>query len=322
MSRPVVRVTRRLPGEVEAALAAEFRVELNASDTPLTGPELHRALRESDAVLCTVTDRLAADVIGAPPVRCRLLANFGVGYNHIDLAAARAAGIAVSTTPGVLTDATADLTMGLILAVARRMGEGERLLRRGGWSGWTPTQLLGRDVSGARLGIIGFGRIGQAVARRAGAGFGMEVRFWTPRADAHAALAVGAEAAESVDALLPWADFVSLHCPATPETHHLIDARRLGLMRREAFLINTARGDVVDEVALVKALQERTIAGAALDVYQGEPRVPAELRGLENAVLLPHLGSATREARTAMGLRALENLWAFFAGGDLPDRVA
>ena len=322
MNRPLVRVTRRLPPDVEAALAAEFAVELNPSDVPLPAGELHRAMRGADALLCTVTDRLDADVIGPPPVRCRLLANFGVGYNHIDLAAARAAGIAVTNTPGVLTDATADLTMALILVVARRMGEGERLLRRGEWRGWTPTQLLGRDVAGARLGIIGFGRIGQAVAQRAPAGFGMEVRVWTPRPNLPAARLAGAEPMETVDELVAWADFVSLHCPSTPETRHLIDARRLALMRREAFLVNTARGDVVDEVALVKALQNHTIAGAALDVYEGEPRVPPELAAMENVVLLPHLGSATREARTAMGLRALRNLSAFFAGRDLPDRVA
>jgi lactate dehydrogenase-like 2-hydroxyacid dehydrogenase len=251
-----------------------------------------------------------------------MLANFGVGYNHIDLAAARAAGLVVTNTPGVLTDATADLTLALILAVARRIGEGERLVRAGRWSGWTPTQLLGRSVAGATLGIIGFGRIGQAVARRASHGFGMEVGFWTPRPPEPAvAAAAGARACESLEALLATSDFVSLHCPVSAETRGLINGTRLRQMRSSAFLINTARGEVVDEAALIAALRDGVIAGAGLDVYQGEPAIPDGLRELENVVLLPHLGSATREARLAMGLRALENLTAFFGGGALPDRV-
>ena len=321
MSRPVVRVTRRLPGAVEAALAARFDARLNPDDEPLTQDELHASLREADAVLCTVTDRIDGAVIGSGPLRCRLLANFGVGFNHIDLAAARAAGIAVSNTPGVLTEATADLTIALMLAVARRIGEGERLVRSGRWPGWTPTQLLGRMVSGGTLGIIGFGRIGQAVARRASGGFGMRVLFTTPHPPPmEAAAALGAEPT-SLEVVLAESDFVSLHCPATAATRHLMNDERFRLMRSDACLINTARGDVVDETALVNALREHVIAGAALDVYEGEPAVPPGLIAMENVVLLPHLGSATGETREAMGLRALQNLAAFFAGGELPDRV-
>ena len=322
MSRPVVRVTRRLPRAVEVALAARFDVRLNSDDHSMTQEELHAALREADALLCTVTDRIDAAVIGTPPIRCRLLANFGVGFNHVDLPAARAAGITVTNTPGVLTEATADLTIGLMLAVARRIGEGERLVRAGRWTGWNPTQLMGQMVSGRTLGIIGFGRIGQAVARRASHGFGMRVLFATPNPPpAELAAALGA-APCSLEALLDESDFVSLHCPATPATRHLMNASRLRRMRPGAFLINTARGDVVDEVALVNALRESTLAGAALDVYEGEPAVPPALCTMENVVLLPHLGSATEETRVAMGLRALANLAAFFGGGELPDRVA
>ena len=321
MSRPVVSVTRRLPREVEEALAVRFDARLNADDHPMTHEELHAALRDADALLCTVTDRIDAAVIGTPPVRCRLLANFGVGFNHVDLPAARAAGIAVTNTPGVLTEATADLTIALMLAVARRTGEGERLVRSGRWTGWYPTQLMGQMVSGRTLGVVGVGRIGQAVARRASHGFGMRVLFATPHPPpAELAATLGAVACP-LDALLGESDFVSLHCPATPATRHLMDAGRLRRMRPGAFLINTARGDIVDEVALVNALREHTIAGAALDVYEGEPAVPAELRAMENVVLLPHLGSATEETRVAMGLRALANLAAFFDNGELPDRV-
>lgn len=321
MRRPVVRVTRRLPGAVEAALAARFDTRLNPGDEPLTQEELHASLREADALLCTVTDRIDAAVIGSGPIRCRLLANFGVGFNHIDVARARGAGMAVTNTPGVLTEATADLTIALMLAVARRIGEGERLVRAGRWAGWNPTQLLGEMVSGRTLGIIGFGRIGQAVARRASRGFGMRVLFTTPNPPpAEAAAALGA-AARSLEDVLAESDFVSLHCPATPATRHLMNGGRLRLMRPGAFLINTARGDVVDEVALVNALRERVIAGAALDVYEGEPAVPPDLIAMENVVLLPHLGSATEATRVAMGLRALTNLSAFFAGSELPDRI-
>jgi lactate dehydrogenase-like 2-hydroxyacid dehydrogenase len=236
--------------------------------------------------------------------------------------AARARDIAVSNTPDVLTDATADLAMTLLLMVARRAGEGERLVRGGQWTGWRPTQMLGTQVSGKTLGLIGMGRIARAVARRAHAGFGMRVIFHDPYPPPpEVAASLGAEPRGSVEEVLAEADFVSLHCPATPETRHLMNQERLGRMRREAFLINTARGDVVDEAALVAALKGGRLAGAGLDVYEREPQVSPELMTMENVVLLPHLGSATQETRVAMGMRALENLRLFFQGSPLRDKV-
>ena len=321
MARPLVIVTRRLPESVERQLAAAFDVRLNPTDSPSTPDSLAEALREADGVLCTVTDRVSAEVIASTPRRARILANFGVGYNHIDVDAARAAGIAVTNTPGVLTDDTADLVMALMLAAARRTGEGERLLRAGAWSGWRPTQLLGTRVTGKVLGIVGLGRIGRAVAERARLGFGMKILAYSPSLNAGAEAAPGVTACDSLDALLAASDFVSLHCPATPGTRHLINARALSCMRPEAILVNTSRGEVVDEAALADALERRVIAAAGLDVYEREPDVPAALLRLDNVVLLPHLGSATTDTRIAMGERALANLVAFFHDGTPPDRV-
>lgn len=321
MARPLVIVTRRLPESVERQLAAAFDVRLNPTDIPSTPDSLAEALREADGVLCTVTDRVSAEVIASTPRRARILANFGVGYNHIDVDAARAAGIAVTNTPGVLTDDTADLVMALMLAAARRTGEGERLLRAGAWSGWRPTQLLGTRVTGKVLGIVGLGRIGRAVAERARLGFGMKILAYSPSLNAGAEAAPGVTACDSLDALLAASDFVSLHCPATPGTRHLINARALSCMRPEAILVNTSRGEVVDEAALADALERRVIAAAGLDVYEREPDVPAALLRLDNVVLLPHLGSATTDTRIAMGERALANLVAFFHDGTPPDRV-
>ena len=321
MARPLVIVTRRLPESVERQLAAAFDVRLNPTDIPSTPDSLADALREADGVLCTVTDRVSAEVIASTPRRARILANFGVGYNHIDVGAARAAGIAVTNTPGVLTDDTADLVMALMLAAARRTGEGERLLRAGAWSGWRPTQLLGTRVTGKVLGIVGLGRIGRAVAERARLGFGMKILAYSPSLNAGAEAAPGVTACDSLDALLAASDFVSLHCPATPGTRHLINARALSCMRPEAILVNTSRGEVVDEAALADALERRVIAAAGLDVYEREPDVPAALLRLDNVVLLPHLGSATTDTRIAMGERALANLVAFFHDGTPPDRV-
>lgn len=319
-ARPLVWVTRRLPARVEAALHERFEVRQRAEDAPLDAEALRAAFREADGVLSTVTDRIDATCLAQPSRRARVLANFGVGVNHIDLAAARAAGVVVTNTPDVLTDDTADLALLLMLALLRRAGEGERLLRAGGWDGWRPTQLLGTRLTGKTLGIVGLGRIGQAVARRATLGFGMRVLAWsrTPRVVA----GVPIEQVATLDALLAGADIVSLHCPATPATRHLIDAAALARMPRHAVLINTARGDVVDEAALAAALQAGQIAGAGLDVYEHEPAVHAGLRDRQDVVLLPHLGSATTETREAMGLRALENLVQYFAGADAPDRVA
>jgi lactate dehydrogenase-like 2-hydroxyacid dehydrogenase len=250
------------------------------------------------------------------------VANFGVGFNNIDVDAAKARGIAVSNTPDVLTDATADLAMTLLLMVARRTGEGERHLRGGQWTGWRPTHMMGTQVSGKTLGLVGMGRIARAVAHRAHHGFGMRILFHDPfPPPADVARALGAEQKQSVEEVLREADFVSLHCPATPETRHLINRERLALMRPDAFLVNTARGDVVDEAALVEALLAKRIAGAGLDVYEREPQVTQALTAMDNVVLLPHLGSATTETRVAMGMRAFENLQLFFSGKPLRDRV-
>jgi lactate dehydrogenase-like 2-hydroxyacid dehydrogenase len=279
-------------------------------------------LTEADGVLCTVTDRITAAVLSAEPLRCRILANFGVGYNHIDVAEAGRRGIVVSNTPGVLTEATADLTLALILMVARRCGEGERLIRAGQWTSWTPTQLMGADVAGRSLGIIGLGRIGRAVARRAHAGFGMKVLSYTPHPVPPAEAAeLGVTQMSNLKGVLAESDFVSLHCPANAATYHLIHAERLRLMKPTAFLINTARGDIVEPRDLVQALDEEWIAGAGLDVYEEEPRVPAELMDRDNVVLLPHLGSATLSTRVAMGRTSVENLRAFFRDGRVPDAI-
>lgn len=323
MKHPTVIVTRRLPDAVERELQARFDARLNRDDRAFDAGELSRALQHCDGLLCTVTDRVTRAVLSVQPLRARILANFGVGYNHIDLGAAGERRLTVTNTPGVLTESTADLTMALLLMVARRLGEGERELRAGRWSGWRPTHMMGGDVAGQRLGIVGLGRIGQAVARRAHHGFGMRVYSYSPRPVPDAvAQAHGVTQVATLAELLALADFVSLHCPATPETRHLIGGAELGRMKPSAFLINTARGDVVDEPALIQALAAGTIAGAGLDVYEHEPRVPPELIARENVVLLPHLGSATESTRVAMGMRAVENLSAFFDRGESLDPVS
>jgi len=308
---------------VEEQLAREFDAQLNRDDHAFTAGELQDALRTADAVLPTVTDKLTADVLSAEPLRARILANYGVGFNHIDLGAAKGRGLVVTNTPDVLTDDTADDAILLMLMVARRAGEGERHVRSRAWTGWRPTHMVGTKVSGKTLGMVGMGRIARAAARRARLGFGMRVVFHDPYAPPPELVAeLGLESRSSVDDVVREADFLSLHCPATPETRHLMDARRFALMQPTAFLINTARGDVVDEAALIAALRAGTIAGAALDVYEREPVVSPELLTMENVVLLPHLGSATRETRVAMGVRTLDNLRAFFSGATPRDRVA
>jgi glyoxylate reductase len=322
VAKPVVVVTRRWPQAVEEALAARFDTRFNRADRALGQGELADALANADALCPTVTDRIGAELLDAATVRVRLVASFGVGFEHIDIEAARRRGIQVTNTPDVLTDCSADLAMLLILMCARRAGEGERDLRAGRWSGWRPTHLMGAKVSGATLGIIGMGRIGTALARRARHGFGMHILCHS-RSPVAADLIRELGATEVVlDDLLARADFVSLHCPATAETRHLMDARRLARMRPSARLINTSRGAVVDEAALAAALAAGTIAGAGLDVYEAEPRVHAGLRTRENVVLLPHLGSASEASRTAMGMRVVENLDAWFAGKPLRDPVA
>ncbi|MBW9056643.1 2-hydroxyacid dehydrogenase [Rhizobium mesosinicum] len=322
MSKPRILVTRRWPAAVEAVLAERFDVTLNSDDLPLGENELRLALSIYDAVLPTVSDRLPAAVFEGASIVTKILGNFGVGYNHIDVAAARAKGIAVTNTPGVLTDCTADIALLLLLSVARRGGEGERQLRAGEWKGWCPTHLVGTKVSGKTLGIIGFGRIGRAFAQRCHFGFGMDVVFFNRSpVDPEEAARYGARQLSTVEDVLAAADFVSLHCPGGAENRHLMNAARLATMKPGAFLINTARGDVIDESALIAALESGTLRGAGLDVYEAEPHVPEALRRMENVVLLPHLGSATEETRTAMGMKVVENVTAFFEGREAPDRV-
>jgi lactate dehydrogenase-like 2-hydroxyacid dehydrogenase len=323
MSRPKVLVTRRWPEAVERKMAEVFDLVLNTSDKPLAEADLRAALGEYDAILPTVTDRIPAAVFDRPATRTRILANYGVGYAHIDTEAAKLRGIAVTNTPDVLSECTADIAMTLLLMAARRAGEGERELREGRWTGWRPTHLIGTKVSGATLGIIGFGRIGQAMAQRAHFGFGMKILVHS-RSPIPVEVLTRYSAVQmpTVEELLPECDFVSLHCPGGKANRHLINGQRLDLMRPGAFLINTARGEVVDEHALAQALWFGTIGGAGLDVFEREPQIPTELLQADNLVLLPHLGSATRETREAMGFRVMDNLTAFFSGRAPQDRVA
>jgi lactate dehydrogenase-like 2-hydroxyacid dehydrogenase len=315
--QPRIIVTRRWPAVVERILAERFDTTLNAGDIPLTATQLKAAFLNFDAILPTVSDKLPASVFPDADVRTRLIANFGVGFSHIDLGASRQRGIAVTNTPGVLTDCTADIAMSLLLAVARRTGEGERQLRAGEWAGWCPTHMIGTRLSGKTLGIIGMGRIGKAVAKRAHFGFDMKIVFFNrSQVDDDQVRAMGANQLSTIEDVLAQSDFVSLHCPGGAENRHLIDAKRISAMKRNGFLINTARGDVVDQDALIDALENRSIAGVGLDVFA------EELMRLENAVLLPHLGSATEETRVAMGMKAVENLTAFFEGCPTPDKVA
>ena len=322
MSRPKVLVTRRWPEAVEAQMSATFDVDLNQADKPLTEADFRDAMTRYDAILPTVTDKLPAAVFDASP-RTKILANYGVGFAHIDTAAAKTHGIRVTNTPDVLSECTADIAMTLMLMVARRAGEGERELRDGRWTGWRPTHLIGTKVSGATLGIIGFGRIGQAMAQRAHFGFGMKILVQNRSPVPPEVLKrYNATQVATIEDLLPQADFVSLHCPGGAANRHLINAHRLDLMKPTAFLINTARGEVIDEHALAQSLWFGTIAGAGLDVFEREPSVPDALLNADNLVLLPHLGSATRETREAMGFRVLENLTAFFDGREPRDLVA
>ncbi len=321
--KPRIIVTRRWPATVEKVLSERFETTFNTSDVPLTQDQLRDAFAEYDAILPTVSDSLPAAAFPEGTARTRLLGNFGVGFSHIDTEAARRLGITVTNTPGVLTDCTADIAMTLLLGVARRAGEGERELRSGNWTGWRPTHMIGSRVSGKTIGIIGMGRIGKATARRAHFGFGMDVVFYNrSKVDDDETRAMAARQLPTIEDVLAEADFVSLHCPGGAENRHLMDGRRLAAMKRGAFLINTARGDVVDQQALIDALQSGIIAGAGLDVFDGEPAVPEALKRMENVMLLPHLGSATEETRVAMGMKVVENTIAFFKGHDIPDRVA
>jgi lactate dehydrogenase-like 2-hydroxyacid dehydrogenase len=319
MTRPRVICTRQWPAKVEAELQARFDVVLNHADMALSTEELKDALDNFDAVCPTVTDEVDADVLAAPK-QAKILGQFGVGFNNIDIDAAKAAGLVVTNTPGVLTDATADIALTLLLNVARRIHEGQTMLRDGEWTGWRPTQMMGTSPQGKTLGIIGMGRIGKAMAKRCFHALDMEIVFYDayPVADP----GVPAKQMATVDDVLQTADFVSLHCPGGGENIRLINAERLARMKPSAYLINSARGDIVDEAALVAALQAGTIAGAGLDVFEREPAVSKALITMHNVCLLPHLGSATVETRIAMGMTVVENLTAFFDGKEPPTRVA
>ena len=319
--KPRVRVTRRLVPAVEARMAELFDVVPSPDDRPLDRDGLIAAMRDADVLVPTVTDRIDAEMLAAAGDRLGLIANFGAGIEHIDLAAARSRKIIVTNTPGVFTDDTADLTMMLILSVPRRLGEGSRLVRDGAWTGWAPTQLLGRSIGGKRLGIVGMGRIGQAVAHRARA-FGMDVTYHNRRPLPGAIeTMLGARYVADLDQLLSEADIVTLHCPASAETRQLLDARRLALFKPDAFLINTARGDLVDEAALIAALEDGRLGGAGLDVYAHEPAVAPRLIALPNVVTLPHLGSATVEGRTQAGEKVIANIRFWADGHRPPDQV-
>jgi glyoxylate reductase len=319
--KPVVFVTRKLPDPIETRMMELFDVRLNLSDTPMGQAQLIEAVKTCDVLVPTVTDRIDAAVLSQAGERLRLIASFGTGVDHIDLKTARQRGITVTNTPGVLTEDTADMTMALILAVPRRLSEGERLIRSGVWTGWSPTSMLGNRIWGKRLGIIGMGRIGSAVARRA-RGFGLAVHYHNRRR-VHPTLETELEATywESLDQMLARMDIISINCPHTPATYHLLSARRLKLLPRRAYIVNTSRGEVIDENALTRMLEKGEIAGAALDVFEHEPAVNAKLLKLDNVVLLPHMGSATMEGRLDMGEKVIINIKTFVDGHKPPDRV-
>lgn len=312
-------VTRRLPDRVLESAAAHFDVTLNPADAPLSVAEARAALASFDAIIPTLGDAFSAEAFSDGAPRCRVLANFGVGYNHIDVAAADAAGVTVTNTPGTVTDATADIAVTLMLMAARRAGEGERIVRAGFWRGWAPTQMMGLHVTGKTVGIVGMGRIGKAVAWRCHRGFGMRVVFHNRSPVAEPG--IPAEQLGDLHAVMASADVVVVCVPGGAGTHHLIDADALAAMRPHAVLVNISRGDVVDEAALIRALQAGRIAAAGLDVYEFEPDVPPALMALENAVLLPHLGTAALDVREAMGMMALENAIAVAEWRDPPNPV-
>jgi glyoxylate reductase len=318
-TKPRVVVTRRLPPAVEARLERDYEAVLNADDHTVEADELMRLAASARGLLVAPTERLDAPVIERLPASVEIIASYSVGFDHIDAAAARRRGIVVTNTPDVLTDATADIAMLCLLGAARRAYEGDRLLRSGRWGRWTPTELLGAELSGKRLGIFGMGRIGQAVAKRA-QGFGLELLYHDQRSLPHQQTC-GARFVASSEELLEQSDFLSLHAPATKETHHFLNTRRIELLPTGAIVVNTARGTLVDDEALIDALRRRRIAAAGLDVFENEPHIHPGYLELPNVFLLPHLGSATVETRDAMGFRALDNLDAFFAGRAPPDRV-
>lgn len=322
MTKPRLLLTRHLPDAVEQRAAALFEALTAREEAPVDAARLLTAAQGCDGLLVTAADRLGAAVIERLPASVKIIATFSVGHEHIDTAACAARDITVTNTPDVLTDATADIALLLILAASRRAHEGETLVRSGGWTGWTPTQLMGVQITGRRLGLYGMGRIGQATARRARA-FGMAIHYHNRRPlPPEAEQELGATYHATAESLLAVADVLSLHAPAGPETNGFLNAARLALLPPDAIVINTARGSLVEDEALIAALRSGRIAAAGLDVFAGEPNLDPRYRSLPNCFLLPHLGSATRETRTAMGMRALDNLEAFFAGKVPPDRVS
>ena len=319
--RPFVIVTRKLPDPIETRMMELFACRLNLDDKPLDKAELIEAIGSAEVLVPTVTDRIDGEVLAAAGSTLKLIASFGTGVDHVDLAAAQQRGIIVTNTPGVLTEDTADMTMALILAVSRRLAEGERLIRSGGWTGWGPTSMLGHRIWGKRLGIIGMGRIGTALARRA-KGFGIAVHYHNRRpVPEDVETALEATYWQSLDQMLAHMDIVSINCPHTPATYHLLSAPRLRRLQPHAILVNTARGEIVDEEELLRLLELRAIGGAGLDVFEHEPAVDPRLRALDNVVLLPHMGSATIEGRIAMGERVIINIKTFADGHRPPDRV-
>ena len=319
--KPLVVVTRKLPEAIETRMMELFDARLNIDDAPMSKQELIDAVKEADVLVPTVTDKIDAAVLAHAGPNLRLIANFGTGVDHVDLQTARSRGITVTNTPDVLTEDTADMTMALILSVSRRLAEGERLIRKGEWAGWGPTLMLGHRIWGKRLGIVGMGRIGRALARRA-KGFGLSVHYHNRRR-VHPDIEEELDATywESLDQMLAHVDVISVNCPHTPATYHLLSARRLKLMQPHAILVNSARGEIVDEPALTRMLADGEIAGAGLDVFEHEPAVNPKLLELQNAVLLPHMGSATIEGRVDMGEKVLINIKTFVDGHTPPDRV-
>ena len=319
--RPLVIATRKLPDVVETRMMELFEVRLNLDDTPMTRADLMNAVKTAEVLVPTVTDRVDADIIDAAGPQFKLIANFGTGYDHIDLGAALKKGLFVTNTPGVLTEDTADMTMALILATARRLVEGETLVRSGDWTGWSPTSMLGHRISGKRLGIVGMGRIGQALARRA-RGFGISIHYHNRKRVAPTIEGeLEATYWDSLDQMLARMDIISVNCPHTPATFHLLSARRLQLMRRDAILVNTSRGEVIDERALTGMLERGDLAGAGLDVYENEPAINPKLLRLTNVVLLPHMGSATVDSRIDMGEKVIINIRTWVDGHKPPDRL-
>jgi glyoxylate reductase len=320
-AKPRVIITRELADAVHDRMAELFEVVPNLTDREFSREDLIAAMADCDVLVPTVTDRIDADMIQNAPDRLKLIASFGAGVDHIDLAAARARKIMVTNTPGVFTEDTADMTMALILSVPRRLAEGEKLMRSGKWEGWKPSGMLGHCIGGKKLGIIGMGRIGQAVARRA-SGFGMSIIYHNRRQLPPAVEeSVNATFVADLEELIGNSDIISLHCPHTDETHEMINAKRIAMMKPSTYLINTARGDLVEEDALIKALQDEAISGAGLDVYTQEPKVDDRLLNLKNVVLLPHMGSATFEGREASGERVTANIRVWADGHRPPDQV-